>query len=389
MIAVVPHGSPVVRYEEVRDRIELNPAPLLGYVYNLAPLSREMASVSVRASTVFHRERLRSPDNLDEAVAQPSNGRTSEQPPKRSWRSGCADRPDETPERAEPAAPLVVAVAPLPEPARPAAGNGSHVAVPQAPVLSELVLSTGTSSELDDYLYATVLETLLGDRSGQMVGPAPEVKTQPFTPSAQDQGLAHAGHHRVAASPDGAGRAPAPGRWRRSWWWSSTTRQPTRQQPSTTGRESASSPAMSSSPTATRRYGISRAARALSRRWSTPQLHPSQHRTASSWDAERPDRGVQPQAQVGGGGGQGEAEIAEIDARLKELRTFHIALGWLDEGTTPDARIFYPWRDAGAQPAGWHPQFSEGIRPNIAPIQRLGLLSAPVLSERSQTFAPA
>jgi hypothetical protein len=85
-----------------------------------------------------------------------------------------------------------------------------------------------------------------------------------------------------------------------------------------------------------------------------------------------------------------EGEIAEIDARLKELRTFHIALGWLDEGTTPDARIFYPWRDAQSQPTGWLPQFSEGIRPNIAPIQRLGLLSSPVLSgEELQTLAPA
>ncbi|HEX2369036.1 MAG TPA: hypothetical protein VHM94_07375 [Acidimicrobiia bacterium] len=73
-------------------------------------------------------------------------------------------------------------------------------------------------------------------------------------------------------------------------------------------------------------------------------------------------------------------EVDELDAAVKELRTLDITLGWLYEGTTPEARIRYPWRGDRNQPQGWAPEFSEGIRPNLAPMQRLGLLAAPVLS---------
>jgi Mrp family chromosome partitioning ATPase len=73
-------------------------------------------------------------------------------------------------------------------------------------------------------------------------------------------------------------------------------------------------------------------------------------------------------------------DVDELDAQVKELRTFDITLGWLYEGTTPEARIRYPWRGDRNQPQGWAPEFSEGIRPNLAPMQRLGLLAAPVLS---------
>ena len=73
-------------------------------------------------------------------------------------------------------------------------------------------------------------------------------------------------------------------------------------------------------------------------------------------------------------------DVDELDAQVKELRTFDITLGWLYEGTTPEARIRYPWRGDRNQPQGWAPELSEGIRPNLAPLQRLGLLAAPVLS---------
>ena len=388
VIAVVPHGSPVARYEEVRDRVELTRTPLLGYLYNLAPLSREMASVSVRASTMFHRERLRSSAAPDEAAPQPSNGSTPNRPAKRSWRS--ALRRTQTPERMEPAAPaLAAAVAPRPEPARPAAGNGSHVAVPQAPVLSELVLGTGASSELDDYLYATVLETLLGDRSGQMIGPAPEVKIQPFTPllrikdwptlgtivlrrlqTGLDAPSARTLEKELVVELDypAADAAAAIDNWARERFFPRHV-ELTDRNPEIWHLKSSQGTFQALVDSA---YCTRASIEQLRLGMLSDLIEVFNRRLRTAVEAGR------------------EAEIAEVDARLKELRTFHIALGWLDEGTTPDARIFYPWRETGAQPAGWHPQFSEGIRPNIAPIQRLGLLSAPVLSgEELQTFAPA
>jgi hypothetical protein len=261
--------------------------------------------------------------------------------------------------------------------------------VPQAPVLSELVLGTGASSELDDYLYTTILEAVLGDRSGQMVGPAPEVKTQPFTPllrikdwptlgtivlrrlqTGLDAPSARTLEKELVAELDypAADAAAAIDTWARERFFARHV-ELTDRNPEIWHLKSSQGTfqALVDSSSCTRasieqlRLGM-----------LSDLIEVFNRRLRSAVEAGR------------------EAEIAEVDARLKELRTFHIALGWLDEGTTPDARIFYPWRDAGAQPAGWHPQFSEGIRPNIAPIQRLGLLSAPVLSgEELQTFAPA
>jgi hypothetical protein len=72
-------------------------------------------------------------------------------------------------------------------------------------------------------------------------------------------------------------------------------------------------------------------------------------------------------------------QVAIIDERLREMRTFDMTVGWLYEGTMPEARLRYPWRDDRGQPQGWTPDFTEGIRPNLTPLQRLGLLAAPVL----------
>jgi xanthosine utilization system XapX-like protein len=78
----------------------------------------------------------------------------------------------------------------------------------------------------------------------------------------------------------------------------------------------------------------------------------------------------------------GKAEAIErLGEQLSDARTFEIALGWLYEGTTPNARLMYPSMLANQQPRGWNPIWSEGIKPNIAPLQRLGLLAAPVLTD--------
>ncbi len=390
VIAVVPHGSPVVRYEEVRDRIELNRAPLLGYLYNLAPLSRKMASVSVRASTVFHRERLRSSDTPLGAAPQPSNGSSPVRPARKSWRT--ALRRPETPETTEPAPDVAAAATAPPEPAGQVSGNGSLIAVPQqAPVLSELVLGTGTSSELEDYLYTTVLESVLGGvgQAGRLIGPAPEVKTQPFTPLLRikdwptlgtivlrrlQEGLDAPSARTlekelvVALDYPAADAAAAIDNWARDNFFARHVETTDRNPEVWHIRSSQGTFQALVDSTACTRASIEQ----LRLGMLSDLIEVFNRRLRTAVEAGR------------------EMEISEIDARLKELRTFHIVLGWLDEGTTPDARIFYPWRDSKAQPAGWHPQFSEGIRPNIAPIQRLGLLSSPVLSgEELQTFAPA
>ena len=75
------------------------------------------------------------------------------------------------------------------------------------------------------------------------------------------------------------------------------------------------------------------------------------------------------------------SQIRRLEEQIKDVRTFDIALGWLFEGTTPNARIWYPWKSPELQPQGWDPNFDEGIRANVAPLQRLGLLVQDVLTE--------
>lgn len=69
-----------------------------------------------------------------------------------------------------------------------------------------------------------------------------------------------------------------------------------------------------------------------------------------------------------------------LEERIKDLRTFDIAWGWLFEGTTPTARLWYPWKGPEMQPQGWDPNLDEGVRANIAPLQRLGVLAQDVLT---------
>jgi Mrp family chromosome partitioning ATPase len=41
-LVVVPHGSRVTAIEEVKDRVELTGTPIIGYVFTLAPLRRDL-----------------------------------------------------------------------------------------------------------------------------------------------------------------------------------------------------------------------------------------------------------------------------------------------------------------------------------------------------------
>lgn len=78
----------------------------------------------------------------------------------------------------------------------------------------------------------------------------------------------------------------------------------------------------------------------------------------------------------------GEPEQAQaLEEALKDVHKFEVDLSVLRGGSNPDARLVYPWRKQDRMPQGWSPIWSEGIRPNIAPLQRLGLLPVPVLTD--------
>lgn len=74
-------------------------------------------------------------------------------------------------------------------------------------------------------------------------------------------------------------------------------------------------------------------------------------------------------------------EVERLEVGLRDLHLFEVGLGMLQVGSSERARIHYPWRRSEEQPNGWAPIWAEGIRPNIAPLQRLGLLAHPVLSD--------
>lgn len=79
---------------------------------------------------------------------------------------------------------------------------------------------------------------------------------------------------------------------------------------------------------------------------------------------------------------QGKSDlVGQLEVQLADARTFEVALGWLYEGSHDNARITYPWKKPEQQPRGWNPVWSEGVKPNIAPLQRLGLLPVPVLTD--------
>ncbi len=71
----------------------------------------------------------------------------------------------------------------------------------------------------------------------------------------------------------------------------------------------------------------------------------------------------------------------ELQAKLEEVQTLdrklqQIQEGHLDgpEGGDRDFRILTPWKDASARPRGWEPDIDDGVKVNIAPLDRAGVL---------------
>lgn len=81
-------------------------------------------------------------------------------------------------------------------------------------------------------------------------------------------------------------------------------------------------------------------------------------------------------------GREGRAEDRiELQARLEEAQALDEKLqavqeGCFDgpEGGDRDYRILTPWKAAQHRPTGWNPDIDDGVKVNIAPLQRAGVL---------------
>ncbi|MFC2108258.1 Eco57I restriction-modification methylase domain-containing protein [Candidatus Bipolaricaulota bacterium] len=76
------------------------------------------------------------------------------------------------------------------------------------------------------------------------------------------------------------------------------------------------------------------------------------------------------------------ARVENLEGQVEDIRRFDQKLQQLLEGRDRSARIWCPWKSNDDQPVGWDPDINDGVRLNIAPVQRLELLSASVLSKK-------
>lgn len=77
-----------------------------------------------------------------------------------------------------------------------------------------------------------------------------------------------------------------------------------------------------------------------------------------------------------------DGAVAKLDEQIEDARQLGLAIAWLLDGSRPESRIWYPSLDEREQPTGWQPRWDQGIKTNLAPLQRLGIISVPVLTER-------
>jgi hypothetical protein len=88
------------------------------------------------------------------------------------------------------------------------------------------------------------------------------------------------------------------------------------------------------------------------------------------------------QAQQEGNDRRTLAKISDLEARRKDVEDFDRRLTLLLEGRQREARIWCPWKKPEEQPVGWDPDINDGVRVNVAPVQRLGLLAGDVLAAK-------
>jgi hypothetical protein len=71
----------------------------------------------------------------------------------------------------------------------------------------------------------------------------------------------------------------------------------------------------------------------------------------------------------------------EWQARLEEAQELDRRLQWIQEGRHDgpdggdhDFRILTPWKKPEERPKGWAPDFDDGVKVNIEPLQKAGVL---------------
>jgi hypothetical protein len=75
-------------------------------------------------------------------------------------------------------------------------------------------------------------------------------------------------------------------------------------------------------------------------------------------------------------------DALELQQKMDEVRAFDRKLQGLEEGEFP---IRVPWKHEAGQPRGWAPNIDNGVRINILPLQRAGLLRiAKVVSVKNE-----
>jgi len=79
--------------------------------------------------------------------------------------------------------------------------------------------------------------------------------------------------------------------------------------------------------------------------------------------AGRPDDRLELQAKV--------EEAQALDMKLRQLQEGHHEG---PEGGDRDFRILASWKESSARPQGWNPDIDDGVKVNIAPFERAGVL---------------
>lgn len=71
----------------------------------------------------------------------------------------------------------------------------------------------------------------------------------------------------------------------------------------------------------------------------------------------------------------------EWQARLEQVEELDVRLQWVQEGRhegleggESDYRILAPWKTLEKQPSGWEPDINDGVKVNIAPLSKAGVL---------------
>jgi hypothetical protein len=96
----------------------------------------------------------------------------------------------------------------------------------------------------------------------------------------------------------------------------------------------------------------------------------------------RHHRGASPRRRTRRQGGRTDDRV-ELQAKLEEVQALDKKLQLIQEGHHEgaeggdrDFRILTPWKEPAKRPKGWSPDLDDGVKVNIAPLDRAGVLRA-------------